>query len=163
WTPLPLPAAVAVRSLLELPGPGGPALFVGTEGRGVLRHQAGRWTVFDHASGLPNDTVFALAPDRMRPGALWAGTDAGLARFDGEGWIAIDERRGLPRGVVRSLLETGSPGSPATLWVGTSGGGVARLRSGSWVAVDASAGLPTNVVRTLLETVSPAGEATLWI
>ena len=74
------------------------------------------------ADGLPQLSVTALAqtPD----GFLWAGTQEGLARFDGLRFASFDAVTGhLPRSAV-SALHVDAEGA---LWVGTRGG-VARRR-----------------------------------
>jgi ligand-binding sensor domain-containing protein len=72
---------------------------------------------WDTSSGLPQNTVRAIAqtPD----GYLWAGTENGLARFDGvrfENFVR-ENTPALPDPNVESLLLD----SPGKLWVGTTG------------------------------------------
>ncbi|MCX6924035.1 MAG: hypothetical protein NT154_12620, partial [Verrucomicrobia bacterium] len=45
--------------------------------------------VFDAAKGLPSSAVLAVL--QTRDGYLWAGTQAGLARFDGVQFSVFDE------------------------------------------------------------------------
>ena len=70
--------------------------------------------------GLPANHVFMLEPDGA--GGLWVGTSKGLARFDGNGFIAFTTADGLYADNVFSL----APDAKGTLWVG-SYGGVARI------------------------------------
>lgn len=82
----------------------------------------------DGASGLPDDTILGLFVDA--DGALWAATDASIARIDLRSRSSIHDRRhgllGVPRDVVRFgdglvvgtaqglfRLETGADGRPA--------------------------------------------------
>ena len=84
---------------------------------------------WDRADGLPQLSVTALAqtPD----GFLWAGTQEGLARFDGLRFRSYDAVTGdLPTSAVSDLLV----GRDGALWVGTRGG-VARQRPGGFEAV----------------------------
>lgn len=53
---------------------------------------------------------------------LWAGTDKGLACFDGQTWKIYDTSNGLPNNFVISVLETTDTEGHATLWVGTGAG-----------------------------------------
>lgn len=84
-------------------------------------------------SGLPDNAVnaLAIAPD----GALWAGTDYGLARFDGSAWTVYQTgSSGLPGNSVRSLAVDDS----GAVWIGTFTGGLARLHAGNWTVWNSS-------------------------
>jgi diguanylate cyclase (GGDEF)-like protein len=85
-------------------------------------------TVFEHLGphdGLPHPIVTAIAEDGH--GYLWAGTQEGLARWDGYRFrvypARADDPHSLPASFVRSI------GCDATgrLWVGLDGSGVARF------------------------------------
>lgn len=89
WRPHPNRDAAAeqltddtIRSVLVAPDGD---VWLGTAG-GVQRYHDGRWTVYTAAQGLPDDRVGALV---WAYDTLWAGTDKGLARFDGSGWQAF--------------------------------------------------------------------------
>ena len=72
--------------------------------------------------GLPSDRVHAIA--QTADGAMWFGTEAGLAKFDGRRILAINDSS-LPAGRVLALHvdENGA------LWVGTESG-AARFSAG---------------------------------
>jgi signal transduction histidine kinase/ligand-binding sensor domain-containing protein len=74
--------------------------------------------------GLPQDHIRAIV--QTRDGFLWLGTDAGLARFDGNEFKCYGLREGLGAVAVLSLLEA----DDGALWIGTLGGGVSVLRHG---------------------------------
>jgi ligand-binding sensor domain-containing protein len=75
-------------------------------------HQWGAVTLFH---GLPSNRVRAIAQDAE--GAMWFGTDGGLAKYDGRRTQAITAD-GLPQGRVLALrLDT-----EGALWVGTEAG-----------------------------------------
>ena len=79
------------------------------------------WT---QQQGLPQDSVRAIvqAPD----GALWIGTDEGLARFDGTDFTVFRQSRdGLPSSSITALMAA----RDGAIWVGTLGG-VSRLENG---------------------------------
>jgi len=61
-----------------------------------------RWAHFTTESGLPSDQVFCIAetPD----GTIWAGTQKGLAWFDGYLWHSQDNRHGIPADQI-SVIE----------------------------------------------------------
>lgn len=78
--------------------------------------------------GLPSSRVNALA---FAAGSLWAGTDAGLARLEGERWAAVDEAasEGLfPQGAAVTMLYTDRENA---LWM-TAGSELYRFFLGEW-------------------------------
>ncbi|HEY0547626.1 MAG TPA: two-component regulator propeller domain-containing protein [Pyrinomonadaceae bacterium] len=75
-------------------------------------HQWGAVTLFH---GLPSDRVRAVAQDS--DGAMWFGTDAGLAKYDGRRTQTITNEA-LPQGRVLALKID----ADGALWVGTEGG-----------------------------------------
>ncbi len=54
----------------------GNALWVGTYGGGLWRHQGGKWTAYTEAQGFPRDFVYGLTLDGL--GSLWVGGGGGL-------------------------------------------------------------------------------------
>ena len=68
---------------------------------------------YDQEQGLANLTVICLLQDRT--GFLWVGTQNGLFRYDGRGFLRYSTPEGLPSAVIYSLHET----PDGTLWVGT--------------------------------------------
>src|ERR1700677_4355693 len=72
---------------------------------------------FTIENGLPDNRVNVIL--QTRNGFLWVGTDAGLARFDGEHFTQIRFRAGISKEIpVQSLLTT----PDGDLWVGTDAG-----------------------------------------
>jgi ligand-binding sensor domain-containing protein len=76
--------SASIMSLLALPNGD---LWIGFLDEGVSRLRDGRNTNYTNADGLPLGTVFSLAQDRE--GAIWAGTNGGLARFDQDQWKLV--------------------------------------------------------------------------
>jgi len=66
--------------------------------------------------GLQNLAVQVLLQDRA--GFLWAGTQNGLYRYDGESFMAFGKSEGLPGARIESLHEA----VDGTLWAGTTNG-----------------------------------------
>jgi ligand-binding sensor domain-containing protein len=95
-------------------------------------------------SGLPQNTVQALV--QTRDGFVWAGTEAGLVRFDGVSFTVFDRNStpALPGNDVRCLLET----ADGALWIGTSEG-LARWKDGAVTVFSTRDGLPGNNIRSL--------------
>src|SRR5262245_1665465 len=79
---------------------------------------------YDRDSGLSQLAVQSIAQDAT--GFLWLGTEDGLDRFDGYGFIHsprhTDESGGLPDGYVADMQRDAS----GALWIATDGGGIAR-------------------------------------
>lgn len=95
-------------------------------------------------NGLPQNSVHALV--QTRDGFLWIGTEAGLVRFDGAGFMVLDQNStpALPSGDIRCLLEA----KDGVLWVGT-GDGLARLQDGALRTFTTADGLPANGIGAL--------------
>ena len=104
-------------------------------------------------NGLPQDTVQALA--QAQDGFVWIGTEAGLARFDGNNFTVWDRNStpALPSGDVRCLLAT----ADGALWAGTADG-LMRWKHHVWTRFGAEQGLPAGPVRALVE-----ASGTLWV
>jgi signal transduction histidine kinase/ligand-binding sensor domain-containing protein len=97
-------------------------------------------------NGLPQNTVQALV--QTRNGFVWLGTEAGLVRFDGNGFTVFDRNStpALPGNDVRCLLET----HDGALWIGTSEG-LARWNDGVVKQFTVADGLPSNIIRSVHE------------
>ncbi len=106
------------------------ALWIGTNGGGVIRLAAGRFTAITHAQGLASDLVRGLfiAPD----GRLWVATEnRGLSRLDpasvgrpgGPRVAVVGTRQGLPVSGVHQIVADGL----GNLWM-SSNEGIFRAR-----------------------------------
>jgi ligand-binding sensor domain-containing protein len=82
-----------------------------------------RWENFTTANGLPDDHVFCVLVDGDR---VWAGTENGLAQYEGGRWKTFRPTDGLAHRVVLSLALDKHTGD---LWVGTMGG-LSRISAG---------------------------------
>ena len=109
------------------------------------------WTI---ENGLPQNTVPLLL--QSHDGFLWAGTELGLARFDGVSFRVFDHLTtpAFPDGEIRCLLDAGESGG---LWVGTSNG-LIHWRIGTPSRLTTNEGLPSNSIRGLAKT----GDGTVW-
>jgi len=110
----------------------------------VHRHYGAR-------EGLPHNLSNSLA--QLPDGYLWAGTEQGLARYDGQRFVTFDRDGGLPANTISALAT-----SAGVLWIGTRDRGlVERDASGRFHAL----GLPElgNQIRTIA--LDAAGD--LWV
>ena len=125
--------------------------------RPVALDPARQLSQFGHRSwtqqqGLPQDSVRAIAqaPD----GALWIGTDEGLARFDGTDFTVYRQSAdGLPGSLITTLIAA----RDGSIWVGTLAG-VSRLRDGRFTNYTSANGLGTPTVSDLFE----SADGTIW-
>ncbi|HEX8792359.1 MAG TPA: two-component regulator propeller domain-containing protein, partial [Polyangiaceae bacterium] len=126
------------------------------EPAGVLDAMRPALRVFRDRDGLPQNSAMALAFGD--DGALWVGTQDGIASFDGRVWTTAALPHPEVSGFVRDLLvdHTGA------LWVARQDGGLARLAGGAWTTYGAAEGLPSGRVDSLAEASGPDGSRTLW-
>ncbi len=96
----------------------------------VNLHQWGAVTLFH---GLPSDRVRAIAQDP--DGAMWFGTDAGLARYDGRRTQTV-----VAEGLSARRILALATDDEGTLWVGTDEGAVVRPLNGDFRAVAGTQG-----------------------
>jgi signal transduction histidine kinase/CheY-like chemotaxis protein/ligand-binding sensor domain-containing protein len=134
------------------------SVWFGTD-YGVHRLSGGAWTSYDTGSGLPGNYVNCMletvAPDGT---TIWAGTKAGLARFDGERWAGCAE---VSNRLTASVLCLANEPDGAVL-VGTAAG-LVRMRGRAAETVDARSGLPADDVSALLPSTDRAGRAFVWV
>jgi ligand-binding sensor domain-containing protein/signal transduction histidine kinase len=104
-------------------------------------------------NGLPQNTIQALV--QTRDGYVWAGTEVGLVRFDGNGFQVFDKTSNpaLPGNDVQCLLAA----SDGSLWIGTSEG-LARWKNAALKTFTTANGLPGNEIRSLVE----SGNGIVW-
>ncbi len=101
-------------------------------------------------AGMPHNVAATLV--QTADGYLWAGTESGLARFDGNRFVNFRVRNspGLPHNLIRTLY----PEPDGTLWIGTHRG-LSRWKNGR---LDLVAPLPTAITGIARD---PSGR--LWI
>lgn len=99
------------------------SVWVATEDDGVLRYSPGaaagqRWKQFTIASGLGDNTAYALCCDRL--GRIWVGTlNHGVGVYNGESWKSYDLLTG-PLGLHVTALAT-CP-TDGDVWMASEGG-----------------------------------------
>ncbi len=167
WTPWAAAehlSSSVVSVMLETEYAGaGPALWVGTHGRGLWRYVNGGWSVFDTDRGFPHNDVWYLHERKDPDGAsvVWVGTGAGLVRIRPDQWTSFDTTTGLPDLGVMSFAESKARGGGRTFWIGTDAG-LSRYEAGEWTVVDETNGLPNPRVDALLAVENEAGDPVVW-
>jgi PAS domain S-box-containing protein len=112
-------------------GPRG-EVMVGTD-VGIAYRESGRWSLIDHAVGMPAAAARTLFTDRE--GTLWIGA-VGLFQLRGRGVI---ERYDVPSGMPGNIVWGFKRDREGTLWVGTNRC-LARAIAGRWKCVDGTEG-----------------------
>src|SRR5580692_11318456 len=77
------------------------ALWIGTEGGGLVRYAGGQFRSWSTRDGLSNDFVRKIAEDTH--GAIWAGTDNGLLRLEGDRFVRADGTQNIPALAVHAV------------------------------------------------------------
>src|SRR5690348_7162561 len=111
------------------------------------------FTTFGLRDGLPDPVTVTLRTDRS--GFVWAGTQHGLARYDGKRWTRVDDP--ALRGYVDQLFV----GHDGILWASSRTFGLARYDGIRWHVEDAATGMTTRHLRRLVEMDSADGRQ-LW-
>ncbi len=115
-------------------------VWVGTRGEGLFRFQAGHFQPAPGAENLDRQ-IFALFEDHQ--GQLWAGTQNGLARWNGTDWKIYTTPDGL---VVRALAGD----AEGNIWIGTESRGLNFFKAGKFISYQAEkSGLAGNDISCL--------------
>lgn len=106
------------------------ALWMGSDSGDLVRYQAGQFTRFSTAAGLPSQAITALAEDR--DGRLWVGTRAGLWVGREGRWAPLPEAARFNRQAVMGLCRDRLD----TLWIAVQNQGVFHYHQGQFQPVD---------------------------
>jgi ligand-binding sensor domain-containing protein len=135
----------------------GDVIWIGTRGGGLLRFQDNQLQVFNSDNiNLPGNTITALALGG--DGALYIGTDRGLARFADNIMTPILELDAGPAEPITALAAGDPNAGSGIVWVATAGNQVYAYDGQSWTRFD-PVQLPGPQITTLL--VDANGE--IWI
>ena len=108
----------------------------------IERSANGQLRRFDAHSGLPANFVRSVLEDR--DGNIWAGTNGGIARLEGDRFTA--PATGAEGNVVRTLFED----REGDLWVGGNDG-LIRLRDDSFTTYGKTEGMPSDEPNTVFQ------------
>jgi signal transduction histidine kinase/CheY-like chemotaxis protein/ligand-binding sensor domain-containing protein len=131
-----------VHVLLEYPAG---TVWVGAN-NGLHRFEGGVERVFTTKDGLPDDSIWGLAPGPE--GALWVGTHTGgLSQYRQGRFRTYGQRDGYtPTGILALLSDR-----DGALWIATDGSGVSRFAGGKFSFYQTRDGLSNQVIRCLYE------------
>jgi ligand-binding sensor domain-containing protein/two-component sensor histidine kinase len=128
-------------------------VWVGTRDEGLFQFQTNHFQPAPGAEIL-GPQIFALFEDHT--GQLWAGTQNGLARWNGQGWKMYTIRDGLSENIIHAIAED----AVGNLWVGTENRGLDRFEDGKFISHQSETnGLPGNDISCLYED----KDGSLWI
>ncbi|MBX7223336.1 MAG: hypothetical protein K1Y36_25715 [Blastocatellia bacterium] len=111
--------------------------------------------LYTEAQGLPQNTIEAVAFDQQ--GYLWAGSQNGIARFNGHLWQRIPLEGTQSGSWIHDILSA----SDGSLWFARQGG-ISCLRTEGWKHFDQQTGFPDISAWRLLESVKPDGTPVVW-
>jgi ligand-binding sensor domain-containing protein/signal transduction histidine kinase len=128
-------------------------IWVGTIDEGLYQFQTNQ---FVRASGAEKlgPQIFALFEDRNEQ--LWAGTQNGLASFDGQKWKLFTTKDGLSDNSIRAITQDAN----GDFWIGTENHGLNFFKDGKFPQIQKSEnGLPGDDISCLFVD----GENALWV
>jgi ligand-binding sensor domain-containing protein/signal transduction histidine kinase len=131
-------------------------VWVGTREEGLFQFQTNHLDHFQPAPGaeILGPWIYALFQDRQ--GQLWAGTQNGLADWDGQRWKLFTTQDGLSENVVRAIAQD----AEGNLWVGTENQGLNFFKDGKFISYLAQENsLPGNDISCLCMD----SDGTLWV
>jgi ligand-binding sensor domain-containing protein len=125
----------------------GDGVWIGAAGGGLYRFEGNQLQLLNARNvGLPSDTITALAVDDGGPdganGALWIGTDRGLARL-ADGAVTVIEDAG--EDAISAVAVTAS----GAVWAARAAGGVVYSDGASWRELGVGDGLPAARITAL--------------
>ena len=128
-TPWPSSSGEAPFDLLVRRVDGQEERWVGTRQSGAWRWRNGVWTSFQPANitGQWLVTRFLQHTDVDGRNWLWASTNQGLARFDGQQWTLLGRDTGLPDADLISMSLIPDPAGRPILWIGSASAGIIRV------------------------------------
>jgi ligand-binding sensor domain-containing protein/signal transduction histidine kinase len=92
------------------------ALWIGTDGDGVIRLDHGKILRLTQRDGLVNNFIRAIV--QSRDGSMWFATDEGVSHWTPHGFVGYEMRDGLSYFSTRALIED----RDGDIWVGTDRG-----------------------------------------
>jgi diguanylate cyclase (GGDEF)-like protein len=127
--PWPGTTGEAALDVLARTHDGSTELWVGMRQSGAWRLRDGRWDRVMPGDGLGQWRVGRFQEQRDATGRrwLWASTNRGLARLDGDRWTLFGRDIGLGDDQLSGLTLIPGPGGRQVLWMGSASAGVQRV------------------------------------
>jgi signal transduction histidine kinase/ligand-binding sensor domain-containing protein len=128
-------------------------LWIATDGAGLIHLEETSAVCYTSAEGLPSDNVRCVLLDKN--GAVWAGTDQGVARLSRGKFTVYRTEEGLAANDVRAMCET----SDGQLWIGGDGDRLSLWDGTKFTTRRLESLRPHGSVRALLS----SRDGALWI
>ncbi|MCW5553221.1 MAG: hypothetical protein KIS67_13810 [Verrucomicrobiae bacterium] len=128
------------------------SLWMGTLQSGLWRWQPRRMRSHSAPKALPHENTWAVCEGL--DGAMWVGTDGGLARFSDGRWEQWTTEHGLSRNNIRALAVD----REGTVWIGT-GEGLNSWRDGTITRHP----IPGDWFESKIRAILPTREGALWV
>lgn len=116
--------------------------------------EAPAFTNFGQDEGLPDAGVSSTCVDRE--GFVWGATPAGVYRYDGRRWAAVEDPA-LRHSATHVFVD-----HAGRVWAAFRNTGLAVYDGTRWQAASTETGLPSNQIKHFAETTDASGQATLW-
>ncbi|HVU08907.1 MAG TPA: two-component regulator propeller domain-containing protein [Verrucomicrobiae bacterium] len=128
-------------------------IWAGTRNEGLFQFETNQFIPAPGAKVLGRQ-IFALFEGRS--GKIWAGTQNGLANYDGQNWKMFTTRDGLSDNSIRAIAQD----TNGNFWIGTEARGLNCFQDGKFISYRASEnGLPGDDISCLWVD----SENVLWI
>ena len=102
-------------------------VWIGTWEEGLFQLRTNEFQPAPGSASLGR-RIFALFEDHH--GQLWAGTQNGLAQWDGQDWKVYTTSDGLSENIVRALADD----AEGNLWIGTESRGLNLFKAGKFIS-----------------------------
>ncbi len=122
----------------------GDTMWIGTNGDGLYRQQAGKTQQLSTHDGLISDVILSLAPGAHN--SLWTGTPDGLNHIEAGKIATYTSADGLPDDFIRSLLAD----ADGSVWIGTRRG-LAHLQNDKVTTYTRANGLQSDLIGALVK------------
>lgn len=133
------------------------ALWIGTDGGGLIRFKDGRLLHYGKTNGLAGDNPRVIFEGH--DGAIWIGTSTGMSRLKDEKFTNYTRYYFTKRpGLLSSIINAIEEDQNGNIWIATSGG-LNRLNGDNIDAYTTTNGLPNNSLRAVFHDKS----GTIWI
>ncbi|MEX2371009.1 MAG: two-component regulator propeller domain-containing protein [Bacteroidales bacterium] len=112
---------------------------------GTLHAQQYYFDNYSVSQGLAQSTVYSMLQDREDN--YWMGTQAGISKFDGTGFVNFTAEDGLSEGGVRAVFED----AQGNLWMGHDGGRITRFNGNKFEIFHGEQQLFNSNITTIIE------------
>ena len=137
-----------------------PRLWLGTQGVGAIRREAGRWSVIDTRHGLPARSVRGVGRNAFPDGTegFWIGTVGGAVQLRDGRWQPLG-----PPAIASAQVYDLARASDGSVWLGTDRG-LVHWRSDGIDTIDRTqTHFPANTIIAVLVSRDDDGNEEVWL